>query len=891
MLTLQSPTVKCLAKVLHSHGLRNRCGWGPYILYLASGETDVVYWTRRSEWSGRWARVRLAWQTTPDTGAEGMAKGEQRTPLIWREPMVGLCLAWAVGIALGHRVAGPVWVWAVVSVVWLALRRTRVARPALLAAVVCAGAGWTIYRATPAGDDISAYLAESSQLVDLSGRVVREPRINADTPQGMARFKYARPTTSLFLAVDTLHTPDGDIRVSGAVLLSVPEPDTRPRAGDRLRAQGWLRAIPPPANPGERDFRAAMDKLGVRAKLRLNNRGNWQITEQARRPAWPPGLHIDWRAGRRALIDAAQHSLRVGIDEAAQPEAAALLDAMVLGRRSEQLESVYEAYRRTGLAHVLAISGLHVGLLAAGVWFVVQLLTGRPGWAAVAAMVAVGLYLSVVPWRVPILRAAFMTITFCAGLSLRRQLSATSLLALIGLVLLVVRPRDLFEPGFQLSFGIVAALLAFTTGMSRRLLPERIAPATAHGWPAAMRRGADYLAVSIVAWLTALPLVAYHFQMVSPLAVGMSVAALPAVAAVLWLGFIKVLIGLAWPAAGGVLAGPLAWLAQLQVDVVGVVSSWPGVAISVRQPGALLAGIALVWIVLLLAKPFKARRALLIIGSLWLVLLALDWPGDEPTELTVHMLAVGDGSCYVVQSAGEAWLFDCGSSNYAEIGRYAIVPALRSMGVGRVDTLVISHADYDHFSGALDIVDHISVDRIVTTQHVLDDAADSPRQATAYLVDGLRRRGVAIERIARGWRDTLGEQPVEALWPPAGRTFEQNNDSSIVLAFEAAGRRLLLTGDIAEQAMAAMRTEGIALAADVTDLPHHGSFPPGAVEWLHAVGPSVVLQSSGPRRLDWDKWAPHLGDIDRWVTARSGAVRLTIDSGGNIAVTAMRERR
>jgi competence protein ComEC len=221
-------------------------------------------------------------------------------------------------------------------------------------------------------------------------------------------------------------------------------------------------------------------------------------------------------------------------------------------------------------------------------------------------------------------------------------------------------------------------------------------------------------------------------------------------------------------------------------------------------------------------------------------------------------------------------IYDCGSSNYLDITSVAVGPALRALGVGRIDALVLSHPDTDHFSGTLELVDRFDVGRVITTQAFYDEAEERPWTAARHLLDELERRGMRIERIDAGWLQSFGEAEVEALWPPVGRRFERNNDASIVLSIRAAGRRVLLCGDAQHEAIASMLAAGIDVDADVLELPHHGSFIEVSPRWMKAVSPEMVLQSSGNARLRYDPWPPHLAGIIRGVTARDGMVEVRI---------------
>jgi len=812
--------------------------------------------------------------------------------VVWRlEPLVALAGAWAFGLLVGSIRPTP-WLWCVIAVVgttataWLWRRGTSAERalPMVLLTVAAAGAGWWTLRTAIEPVNIAGELSHESRLIDVTGRIVDAPRIRTEPGEGLAAFMFRPPVTSFLLDLERWHGPDGKAAVRGKLLVSIPAVDTRPRRGDRVRLQGWAARFHDPQNPGEFDYAELMAGRSVMGAVRLKSRGNLRWLSFGEAGGWAARI----AAGHERLIEIVDAALCDGLTPEANREPVALLEALILGQRSEALEELYEAFRRTGLAHLLSISGLHVGILAAGLWALVSTVSGRPRWAAIAALIGVIAYVAVVPWRVPIIRAGFMTGCCALGLSWSQRPRGSTLMAVIGLAWLVVRPTDLFAPGFQLSFGIVAALLLFARPVARRIAPEPAVAADQHP-PRPLRRWlADYLAVSLVAWLAAAPVVAYHFQLISPLAVLLGIAAFPMVVLMLWLGFVKIVLTLIAPPLGDLLAEPLLWIGRLCIAAVRGADDLPGAWLELPPPSAAWALVTTTLVAATLGGAFRGRHLAclaalaLSVGWLYLPPVSAALTSGPPPALTLHALAVGDGSCFLLRSGSRTLLFDCGSSNYAEIGRYTIIPALRELGVRRIDTLVISHADYDHYSGTLDVAEHLPVGRVLTTQAVLDEARAEPDRGTAYLIAHLRQLGVPIAPIAAGWREEFGRATVEAIWPPANRKFERNNDRSLVFAFDAAGRRLLMCGDIQEEAMAAMRRAGLPLDADVADLPHHGSFPPGAVEWLDAVDPQVVVQSSSERRLRWDKWAGRLDDVERLITAHHGMVSVRLEADGSI---------
>lgn len=254
--------------------------------------------------------------------------------------------------------------------------------------------------------------------------------------------------------------------------------------------------------------------------------------------------------------------------------------------------------------------------------------------------------------------------------------------------------------------------------------------------------------------------------------------------------------------------------------------------------------------------------------------------------MRVTMLAVGNGSCYLVRSGGHTLMFDCGSQSYLDVGTRTVAPALAALHVHRIDMLMLSHADIDHYCGTLDVADAVPVDRVLMTGQMLDEARQEPWAAIGHLLAGLKSRHLPIVQVQRGWRGTLGRAKLSLLWPPRDFLAKQDNDMCMVLSVRAGHRRLLLNGDIQQIAMQGLFAHRTHLRADVTDLPHHGSFVEDSPRWFARVDPLLVLQSTGPARLANDQWTRLLmgTDVQRYITARQGMVRLRVASDGRMWV-------
>lgn len=259
-------------------------------------------------------------------------------------------------------------------------------------------------------------------------------------------------------------------------------------------------------------------------------------------------------------------------------------------------------------------------------------------------------------------------------------------------------------------------------------------------------------------------------------------------------------------------------------------------------------------------------------------------PGDR--ELHVRFLAVGDGSSVLVRLPnGRALLYDAGSMPPHELYRPVLRPTLAAEGVRRLDALIISHPNLDHFSAVLDICRYVAVREVWVTSHF---APHGRAGAAGVLLDGLERLGVPVRRVHRGDAVTgTGSARIEILWPPPnpGRPLEAN-DSSIVLRVAYAGRSVLLTGDIERQPQEFL-IQNERMPADVLMLPHHGNIKPWTGRFLEAVQPRVLVRSSGRRD---SHSPPQLHELTRQRiygnTADVGQILIRIRADGQTVIEA-----
>jgi competence protein ComEC len=671
-----------------------------------------------------------------------------------RCPAVPIAAAMMVVIPLA-RWSLPVlpWVWVIsalafVGVGVLSRKRGWIASIALLAACGFASAAATqvaLFRYP--SDHIAQFAGDDPRLCRLRLYLPNEPRLR--TVSFGSRLPFPPKQTTL-AEVREVMTKDGWTTATGTVLLQVSQPHAQLAAGQTIEAIAMLERPGIAMNPGQFDWQRYYREQGVLVSVQVRHADN--ITILDRSPA--PMLTRVREEVRRLLADGfgPQRSL----DHA-------LIAALVLGDYDPELRDVKDQFRKTGTSHHLAISGMHIAVVGGLVFLLLRLVSVGPRGCWIGALAVVGFYACVAMPSPPVIRAVILFGVAGIAFLTARFSSAIQLLALTVAIMMAVHPLDLFNAGFQLSFGTVLGLMLLSEPLAVRfageeniLLPDEIArlPRGTRILRWIDKQGVRTLAAGVLAWVVSMPLVAANFSQLNPWQVPASIILAPIVTMSLLLGVLKIIGTALFPSAASLLATFAAWSTGSMRWIVGKLADWPYGDVPLSAPPGWL--IAACWIALALAI-VKWRLAMVRFASIAIVLLAFGymllgpyWFGSSKTlragSMRVTLMSVGAGQCCLVESAGgRTVMLDCGSDSLTDLTSNVVAPVLREFGQTHLDSIFVSHANTDHYSGVAEVADLYDTREIVVASE-FEASASETRITDAAIV--ARDRPPAARRAA-----------------------------------------------------------------------------------------------------------------------------------------------
>ena len=638
-------------------------------------------------------------------------------------------------------------------------------------------------------------------------------------------------------------------------------------------------------NPGGFDYEGYVFAQGIRAIAQV--RGTPELLSQTPQ-RWSLGLLAQrWRHQLRAAMLPYVEPLRWG----------GVVLALSIGDQASIDAADWRTFNRTGLTHLVSISGSHVTLLASVSAVMFAWLWRRLRWgaqplahylpaqlaAAWLALVLAGLYSLIAGWEVPARRTFFMFSVAVLSLTLRLPLSVTEMVALAAIGVVLFDPWSVLASGFWLSFGAVMLLVQCAGWSGVRLVHQR-PPWWRKSWQQLWLASKWQLIIS-VALLPPLAFLFFEMSLVSPVSnvygiplIGLVITPLALLFAVLSVLQLESLAQWVLVLCHGCLEltmWPTEWLAQL--DLASLPAS--------RAPAwvLVLAVVGIGWAL----SPKALRWAALGWG---LILPALFWrPAPIAAgEWRLHVLDVGQGSAIVIETAQHTFLFDAGvrRSWDSDEGSRTIVPYLHSLGKLRLDGLILSHADLDHVGGALSVLTGVRVEQVYSS---FDLESYVKRELRLLKQDTVPYSYAPVSSLCqRGTSWEVDGVHFQFYWPNPTH-YEKNanpdkNANSCVLGVQGAHHKAIFTGDIGHAQEKQLIEAGLT-PYDVVIAGHHGSKTSSGALWVQHHQAQIAVAQVGW----WSRFGhPHAEVEQRWL--RAGTAFYRTDFDGAVVIHAKNEQ-
>ncbi len=822
-----------------------------------------------------------------------MLEHKPRPPLPppWKEfaasPLVPVALSAGIGLLIDRFFEPPLHLLAllaaagVVSAVIGYFRSHQYATMGFcLAAAAMAAIHHHTHRNVFPADDVGRFADEQPLIVRVRGLLDETPVLRRSSTEGFGPLQRVDRATAVLDATElrdgsgVWHPVSGRLRISVEQIAGPNEqpPLTGIFVGDEIEMTGLLSRPSPTGNPGEWDYAEYLRDERIRGELRATKADD-TVTR----------LNDHGRAF--AILARLRGTFAKRIDEIFPPREAALARALLIGDTSAMDRDEWDAFARTGVVHVLAISGQHLVILAGFVWWTLLIFGVRRRRGAIAVIVLIVAYAILSGLRPSALRAAVMVVLICSSIVSRKPVQSANMFAIAFLLVIAWNPTDLFNTGCQLSFVSVFVLM---WGISRWLAPRELTPL--EQLLAESRSNISkflhhlghwllvFFAITAILTITNAPLIMMRQNLVPTIGILIGPPLIILTAIALVAGFIVLILG-NLPVIGWLAITALSW----SDGIVHWADQIPGSSRYVPTP-------AYWWTVgfylLLACGILLADRRFALALLAWLAFGLVGLPRTNSDELRVTFLAVGHGGCTVLETPdGRTLLYDAGTMAGPDTVRRIIAPFLWSRGINRIDELFLSHADLDHFNGVSELSRRFPIGQVTMTPSFA--TKDTPEVANVLLA--LRDRAIPRRIASAGDRFTCGTVSLSVLHPPIEGPDGVENERSLVLHVEHGTHSFLLTGDLEKSGMT--RVLGLPpVDCDILMAPHHGSrsaFPPQLLYWC---SPELVVVNRGNRPESAVR-AGDAGAAPVWDTWTAGAIIVRSHSSGLTAEAFRRKER
>ena len=652
-------------------------------------------------------------------------------------------------------------------------------------------------------------------------------------------------------------------RVSAKFLIRFQEPLPL-RYGKHLTLTGVLHRPQTKRNPGGFDYQAHLSRQGILGII--DTKGLVRIGEQG---GFPPLRWIETlRLRTERLIDIIYTQTEVETPPLEPSLHAQLLKGILLGKRSDVPTETLELFRNSGTFHVLAVSGLHVGLVAMFCYFGFSLFRFPQKILCLLTIIAVLIYACLIGFRPSVFRASLMAILFLFATLIDRDADLFNLLSFAALVLLLLNPQQLWDVGFQLSFVAVASIVYFVPRMEKPLhrLWERAEGSPSESEDSVLtkfRKVAikwvvlSYL-VTFAAQIGTGPLIAYHFFRAYPLGIIVGPFAVGLVSLIVAVGMASVCVGFIWlPFAKlfGLLNDTIISLFLTLIGMFGQV--WGIVKLTPPTLGLFVLYMAFCLGITHWRAVYRQWKVASLIGlsvvTIWVWDAAIH---EKGRLLEVITLDVGQGDAAIVRFPDNRTILIDGGIQRSyydkqkrkrfeyDVGERIIEPYLDFHGIRKLDMVLLTHPDLDHGGGLAYILQNFKVERMLG---ISDMPIDSQTHRRLYAI--VKARNIPYSFPYAGEIEFTSTATLNLLHPIDASSTNlldtDKNDDSLVMKITYGEVDILFTGDIGKKAESRLIASGQDLRSEILKVPHHGSRTSSSAPFLDAVQPRCAIFSLG----------------------------------------------
>jgi competence protein ComEC len=746
----------------------------------------------------------------------------------------------------------------------------------VLLCFICLGSFRLINFNRIAPNDIRKIAGEDFTFARIRAKIISEPKIIEPNDWLFAKFSYSYPYTTFYAKVYAIKTTAGWTDTVGTIKFYISQDVNSLKLGDDFQAFCGLEKFSPVENPGQFDTARYMNRNGVflSASVKSANAITVLNAENIK-----PKLLFDIKAKLRRYAVAAL------LENTESNDYISLTEALVLGSRTKIDRQLYNDFIKTGLVHLVVLSGLNVGILAGVAWWFTKRIGLLHIGRSVACIIVTIIFLLAVPAQSSTLRAGIMFIVFCTARMFNRRSNLLNSIALSAILLLLIRPMDFLNIGFQLSFAAIIGivlfcpvffnfLVTFFGGLNKNYIHKFLKALLAA------------FSTGCTAWLLVAPITAWHFYQVQLLTAIWTVPAMIPATVMIVLGTFKILLNPLLPTLAYGLSLVIDFSASVLSYLVTLFAKVPFSYIITGKPPIYL--VLLFYLLLFLWKffPFKkpAKNFIYPTAIAFLLIFAVFINKFEKfNNLQLTVLSVGHGQAICVKTPdNKISIIDAGSISKNNIGDSTVNPFLNYTAADKIDSVFISHDDIDHYNGLPEILEKHKCKNVYTTPQFIQNAANS--ETDAMLCRFIKSKniplGVAPEKIPSD------KTVITHLWPrqiPDENSLT-DNESSLVLLLEYAGRKILFCSDITEDVQNRLMNLYPALDIDIMITPHHGSARTTDPAFLDYFKPEFLITSCTQARLS--SVSPRILEHSQsYYTCQSGAVTVMINRPGQIKVS------